>query len=320
MLILKDIHFSYGRHKALKGLDLTIEQGKIFGFVGPNGAGKTTTMKIIAGLLSPSSGEIWFDGEKLSGKPEQLRKRIGYMPDFFGVYDNLLVSEYLQFFGELFGLDHETITSRSEELLALVGLSDCIDKPVDSLSRGMKQRLCLARALIHKPDLLLLDEPASGMDPVARIQMKEILKRLSAAGQTIMISSHILPELSEICDDIGVMHLGKMVHMKAENTDSQQSCNVRLRAAASGIEALKHCLTAYEEQGMVTISSQHHAETLVQFKGDEAAVTKWHGELAAKVALIHFEVVTESLEDQFKRLVLSTTDAKSAEEEVETLG
>lgn len=320
MLILKDVHFSYGRHKALSGLNLTIEKGKIFGFVGPNGAGKTTTMKIIAGLLSPSSGDIWFEGEKLSSKPEQLRKRIGYMPDFFGVYDNLLVSEYLQFFGELFDLSQDEIVKRSEELLTLVGLRDSIDKPVDSLSRGMKQRLCLARALIHQPDILLLDEPASGMDPVARIQMKAILKSLSEAGQTIMISSHILPELSEICDDIGVMHLGKMVHMQAENPDVKQCFKLKLIATESTQQALRDAVSAYEAKGLVKVTDQHHTELRLEFLGDELAVTKWHGELASQVALLHFEVVTESLEDQFKRLVLSAPEPKAIEEGVESHG
>lgn len=320
MLVLKDISFSYGRHRALNQLNLTIEKGKIYGFVGPNGAGKTTTMKIIAGLLRADSGEIWFEGEKLSAKPEQLRKRIGYMPDFFGVYDNLLVSEYLQFFGELFDLSPETIAQRSEQLLALVGLSDCMNKPVDSLSRGMKQRLCLARALIHEPDLLLLDEPASGMDPVARIQMKAILKSLSEAGQTIMISSHILPELSEICDEIGVMHHGKMVTMTAEVNEAEPSFNIKLKGLAAEFDGLMTLLKNDEAKGHIEIINHHDLVVLVKFKGPEPALAKWHGELATQAALLHFEIVTESLEDQFKRLVLSDKEETPVREEARANG
>lgn len=318
MLKLKDIQFSYGRHKVLNNLSLTIEKGKIYGFVGPNGAGKTTTMKIIAGLLRPSSGEIWFDDEPFSKKPEELRTKIGYMPDFFGVYDNLLVSEYLQFFGELYDLSAEQITTRSEKLLSLVGLSECVDKPVDSLSRGMKQRLCLARALIHEPALLLLDEPASGMDPVARIQMKAILKTLSEAGQTIMISSHILPELSEICDDIGVMHQGKMVQMNA--SDMTDQCRIKLKALKDNEETLEAILIDDEKRGLISQIESVHGAVIVTFNGTEQALTTWHSELATKVALTHFELLTESLEDQFKRLILTSSPVASPEEEVKNNG
>jgi len=211
MLRLENLTKRYGNFLALNGLSLEIERGTIFGFVGPNGAGKTTTMKIIATLLSPTSGKAYVDGIDVSLYPEKVRERIGYMPDFFGVYDNLKVTEYLDFYGDSYGIPYRERQKVIPEILELVDLLAKKDSYVDTLSRGMKQRLCLARCLIHNPDLLILDEPASGMDPRARAELKGILRTLKEMGKSIMISSHILPELSELCDTVGILEKGKLV-------------------------------------------------------------------------------------------------------------
>lgn len=211
MLKLKKLTKFYGKASALKDFSMTVEQGELFGFVGPNGAGKTTTMKIIAGLLMPDSGQMFIHGEDALANPCIRKDKIGYMPDFFGVYDNLKVLEYMEFYTDIYGFTKKNGRKKIDELLERVGLLDRKEEYVDELSRGTKQKLCLARTMIHEPDLLVLDEPASGMEPRARIEMKEILKQLCAEGKTILISSHILTELSEMCTHIGIIEKGTLI-------------------------------------------------------------------------------------------------------------
>ena len=201
----------YGHVTALDDLSLRLSEGTVFGFVGANGAGKSTTFLILSTLLQPTSGTVMIDGLDITKHPEEIRKRIGYMPDFFGIYDQLKAHEYLDFYGASYGIPTSKRESLIPELLELVNLTEKRDAYVDSLSRGMKQRLCLARSLIHDPSVLLLDEPASGLDPRARIEMRDILKSLKKMGKTILISSHILPELAEMCDEIGVIDNGKLI-------------------------------------------------------------------------------------------------------------
>lgn len=211
MLEIKKLWKKFGKFHALNGLDLTIPEGSLYGFVGPNGAGKTTTIKIMTGLLSADCGQVLIRGTDVTRGLNDLKLSIGYVPDFFGVYDNLRVNEYMEFFASCYGLDGLKARNRYMTLLEQVGLEDKVNFYVDSLSRGMKQRLCLARALIHDPLLLVLDEPASGLDPRTRFEFKEILKELKDQGKTIFISSHVLSELSELCTDIGIIDQGKMV-------------------------------------------------------------------------------------------------------------
>ncbi len=202
---------SFGKFTALNSLSMNITDNSIFGFVGPNGAGKTTTMKIMAGLLKADSGNIYINGEDVLKNPQKIREKIGYMPDFFGVYDDLKVTEYMDFYAGTYYIPYADRPSLIDSLLEIVDLSDKKDAYVDSLSRGMKQRLCLARSLIHDPNLIILDEPASGLDPRARVEMKEVLKQLKEMGKTIIVSSHILPELAEMCSEIGIIDHGQLV-------------------------------------------------------------------------------------------------------------
>lgn len=211
MLEIKKLCKKYGKFTAVDNLDLSVAEGEIFGFVGPNGAGKTTTMKIICGLLEADSGEVYVDGVNAIKNNKSIKEKIGYMPDFFGVYDNLKVSEYLEFYASIYSINGKERDKVCGDLLELVDLSSKRDVYVDSLSRGMKQRLCLARSLVHNPKLLVLDEPASGMDPRARFEMKEILRTLKDMNKTIIISSHILPELAELCTTIGIIEKGKII-------------------------------------------------------------------------------------------------------------
>lgn len=211
MLKIENLNKSFGKVQALDNLNLEIKEGDFFGFVGPNGSGKTTTMKIISGLLTADSGKVTLDGTDALKCPETLKRKIGYMPDFFGVYDNLKTKEYMDFYASIYGIYGEEAKKRSMDLLDLVGLADKAGEYVDSLSRGMKQRLCLARTLIHDPKFLILDEPASGLDPRARYDMKLILKEIQSRGKTILISSHILPEIAEMCNTLGIIESGSMV-------------------------------------------------------------------------------------------------------------
>jgi ABC-2 type transport system ATP-binding protein len=206
----EDLTKVYGQRTALDHVSFEVPEGEIFGFVGPNGAGKTTTLRILAALLEPTSGRASIDGSDVVQDPGRVHTRIGYMPDFFGVYDQLTVAEYLDFYAACYRQPKERRTKIVGELLELIGLTDRRDQLVDTLSRGLKQRLCLARALVHDPVVLLLDEPASGLDPRARVEMREILKELRGMGKTIIISSHILPELTELCTMIGIIDHGRM--------------------------------------------------------------------------------------------------------------
>lgn len=210
MLQIDHLYKSYGTHLAVNDLTLHIPAGDLFGFVGPNGAGKTTTIRMICGLMPQNAGTIAINGVDLSNWKE-IKRQIGYVPDFFGVYDNLKVKEYMDFYGSMYSMNSRDIERIADDLLALVNLSDKKEVYVDTLSRGMKQRLCVARALIHNPALLVLDEPSSGLDPRARVEMKELLLNLKTMGKTIVISSHILSELSEMCNSIGIMNNGRLV-------------------------------------------------------------------------------------------------------------
>ena len=211
MIRTQNLTKAYGDLMAVANLNLTIEQGDIFGFIGPNGAGKTTTMRILVTLLEPTHGTAFIDGMDVRKHGKKVRRLVGYMPDFMGVYDDLKVFEYLKFFAAAFGIESRKRKSIVDGVLELTDLQSKQNATVDSLSRGMQQRLGLARVLIHDPKVLILDEPASGLDPRARIEIRELLRELKRMGKTIMISSHILSELEEICDQVGIIENGRLV-------------------------------------------------------------------------------------------------------------
>jgi ABC-2 type transport system ATP-binding protein len=200
----------YGDMHAIRNIDLDLDAGDLFGFIGPNGAGKTTTMRIIATLLNPTSGEAYVCGNSIYTNPKEIRRLVGYMPDFFGVYDDMKVIEYLEFFAAAYRITGETRRKRCNEMLEIVDLDFKRDAYANTLSRGQTQRLGLARVLLHDPQVLLLDEPLSGLDPRARIEMRELLRRLGQTGKTIVVSSHILPELADVCNKFGIIDRGVM--------------------------------------------------------------------------------------------------------------
>ncbi|MCA9127614.1 MAG: ABC transporter ATP-binding protein [Planctomycetales bacterium] len=200
----------YGEFCALDDLTIHVSRGEILGFIGPNGAGKTTTIKILVGLSRPTSGTASITGVNCSENASKIKRLVGYMPDKFGSYDNMRVREYLDFFGAIFGLNGKARQKRIDEVMEITDATYMQDKFVESLSHGMQQRVGIARTLLHDPEVLILDEPANGLDPKARIEMREILLRLAAEGKTLIVTSHILPELARICDTVAIITGGRL--------------------------------------------------------------------------------------------------------------
>lgn len=289
----------YGGFTALHELDLSIAQGTVFGFVGPNGAGKTTTMSILATLLAPTYGEAEVGGFQVTRHPGEVRKLIGYMPDFFGVYDNFKTNEYLDFYGASYGISRKERQKMIPQLLDLVNLSDKKDVYVDSLSRGMKQRLCLARCLVHDPQLLILDEPASGMDPRARIEMREILKELKQMGKTIIISSHILPELAEMVDEIGVIEQGRLIAQgRVADIQSRMRVNRVLHIRLLGQEA--EAVSFLRDEPLVTTVLQDEKGLHVHFTGEDSDQIQLLARMVeAGYQVLAFHEMETNLEDVF---------------------
>ncbi|MBV7332705.1 ABC transporter ATP-binding protein [Chloroflexi bacterium TSY] len=293
----------YGKLTAVDNLDLQVPIGSLFGLIGPNGAGKTTTLRMLAGLLEPSSGEIYLHGESTRTTTSQFRYELGYMPDFFGVYEDMLVWEYLDFFARCYRIPSKRRKQLTDELLELVDLVDKRDEYVESLSRGMRQRLCLAHALVHDPKVLLLDEPASGLDPRARVEMRELLRELGVMGKTVIVSSHILAELSELCDSVGIIEGGRLVVSgPIDRIAHQAHAKSRLLRiqTLSDIDSTQAIL-----EGMAGISQTYANEDAIEvdFNGDDQDVVQLLAALVHRgVPVIGFSEVSSDLEEVFMRL------------------
>ena len=270
----EDLVKRYATTVAVAGVDLSVEAGEIFGLVGPNGAGKSTTLKILATLLKPSSGTAEIAGWSVTRNPDQVRRVLGFMPDVFGVYDDMKVWEYLDFFGRCYGLSAATRRRTIGDLLELVDLADKRDEYVQTLSRGMEQRLCLAHALVHDPQVLLLDEPASGLDPRARVELRELLRELRALGKTILISSHILPELEELCTSVAIVDHGRVL-AQGRISDIERRLrfgavlHIRLLLEGEALEAASRTFAA--DPDVASTSILHDGTIELGFRGDDAA-------------------------------------------------
>jgi len=302
MIETKKLTKNFGSLVAVSNLDLYIGAGDIFGFIGPNGAGKTTTMRILVTLLEPTSGEAFIDGLDISKHGKDVRRRVGYMPDFMGVYDDLKVFEYLEFFAAAFGIEYRKRKAIVDGVLELTDLVSKRGAPVDSLSRGMQQRLGLARVLIHDPKVLILDEPASGLDPRARIEMRELLRELKRMGKTIMVSSHILSELEEICDRIGIIEHGQFVF-----SGSMEEIRPRL-----GIQSKVRVKVLGDPAPAVEMLSALPQIQKVETTGDYLSVTFCEGEktdgiiartlVSGGVDLVYLQPEQLKLDDAFLQL------------------
>lgn len=269
MIEIENLVKTFGNTRALNGLTLGIKEGEIYGFVGRNGAGKTTALRIMAGLLPANSGRVIIKGIDAAREPKKLRRLIGYVPDFFGVYNNLKVIEYLEFFASAYGLVGLETERRCHELLFEFGLSDKEEFFVDALSRGQKQRLCLARALIHEPELLILDEPASGMDPKARVEIRNLLKKMNKNGLTIVISSHILPEISELVTGLVIMDAGKAA-MSGSIEEIEKAMHIEnpiIMKVKGGADIAAAVLK--EDEAVVNLTISENNEFYINYSGTE---------------------------------------------------
>jgi ABC-2 type transport system ATP-binding protein len=292
----------FGKLTAVDDLNLHVPTGSLFGLIGPNGAGKTTTLRMLAGLLEPTSGDIKINGRVANHDWRDLQRQIGYMPDFFGVYEDMLVWEYLDFFARCYDVPAARRRQVTGELLDLVDLAEKQDTYVQTLSRGMRQRLCLAHALVHDPQVLLLDEPASGLDPRARIEMRELLRELGAMGKSIVVSSHILMELAELCDSVGIIEKGRLVASGplddiTRQVKQQRTLRLKVISDQSQAEAV------LRNQAGIGQVYEINGYLEAEFSGDDESTADLLAALVAKgVRIASFREISGDLEEVFLRL------------------
>ena len=302
----------YNGTLAVGGVDLAIDEGEIFGLVGPNGAGKTTMLRMLATLLEPTSGDAEIGGESIRRNPQAVRRVIGYMPDAFGVYDDMKVWEYLDFFGRCYGLGPAQRRRMIGDLLELVDLGAKRDAYVASLSRGMQQRLCLAHALVHDPKVLLLDEPASGLDPRARVELRELLRELRSLGKTIVISSHILPELEELCTSVAIVDRGRVLDAGSISEIVRrlrigEVIRVRVLGEPADVETARAWFEAHDDVASAALASVDQIE--IGFRGDEAgAAALLAAAVRAKIRVASYSPAATDLQELF----LQVTDRDDA--------
>ena len=299
MVEIHRLHRYFGSVKAVNDVSFSLDSGQVFGFIGPNGAGKTTTMRILATIDVPTRGDAFVEGHSVVDAPDQVRRLIGFMPDYLGTYANVNCFEFLDFYARAYALAGRKRRRAVERVMDFTELNRLRDKATDGLSKGMKQRLCLARALIHDPPVLILDEPAAGLDPRARIEIRELIKLLAGEGKAILISSHILTELAEICDIVGIIELGQLVAtgpvgeiLQTENTNSVLEIRL-VRDLQSG----ERWLQAQPDVRQVRLAGR---ELTIHYSAQEEAQAELLGRmLAAGLPVVSFRSRNENLEDVF---------------------
>jgi len=299
MIQLDHLHRYFGRTKAVYDMSFEVYAGEVFGYIGPNGAGKTTSMRILATLDEPTYGNAMVDGFSVVDDPDRVRRRLGFMPDYFGTYQNVNVAEYLDFFARAYDLRSYQRRQAVEYVMEFTLLKGLADKPIDGLSKGMKQRLCLGRTMIHDPSVLILDEPAAGLDPRARIELREMIARLADNGKAVLISSHILTELAEICDRVGIIEQGRLLAVGSVDEISNQMetiSRVRLRVLHD-LPRLIETLNARQDIRDIEIANDH--VVLTHDGGPEEQAALLRELVVSDFAVIEFASKTKSLEDVF---------------------
>jgi ABC-2 type transport system ATP-binding protein len=296
---LRHLHRVFDQTHAVNDISFEVYAGEVFGYIGPNGAGKTTSMRILATLDEPTAGDAFVDGFSVVEDPDRVRRRLGFMPDYFGTYQNVNVYEYLDFFARSYGLKGQERLSAIGEVMEFTQLDRLAQKPISGLSKGMKQRLCLGRTMIHNPSVLVLDEPAAGLDPRARIELREMINKLAAAGKAILISSHILTELAEMCDRVGIIEQGRLLAVGSVadiSTAAQVQATVHVRVLDDA-DRLRNWLAAHEG-----VSELRTDDTLAVFNyaGDRAAeVELLRAMVNEGLTVVEFGARHKSLEDVF---------------------
>jgi ABC-2 type transport system ATP-binding protein len=299
MIELRRLHRFFGSTRAVDDVSFEVQQGTVFGYIGPNGAGKTTSMRILATLDLPTYGDAMIDGFSVINDPDRVRRRLGFMPDYFGTYPNVNCTEYLDFFARAYGLVGRQRHQALQHTMGFTGLDKLAEKPIRGLSKGMKQRLCLGRAMIHDPSVLILDEPAAGLDPRARIELREMIRELATVGKTILVSSHILTELAEMCDQVGIIERGQLLAtgtVEEIQRGHATTSEVRVRVLGGG-HPLSQWLSEREDVSDISVDGE-----LVRFShegGREAQADFLKELILADFRVSEFASHQKSLEDVF---------------------
>jgi ABC-2 type transport system ATP-binding protein len=299
MVEVQGLHRYFGSLRAVNDVSFRIQPGQVFGFIGPNGAGKTTTMRILATIDVPTHGDATIDGYSVVNDPDKVRRVIGFMPDHFATYANVNCWEYVDFYARAYSLRGRERRQAVDRVMKFTELDRLSEKPIDGLSKGMKQRLCLARAMVHDPKVLILDEPAAGLDPRARIELRELIKLLAEDGKAILISSHILTELAEMCDVVGIIELGQIV--ATGRVDS-------IQATSRVVSVMEVRVLGEPDAVQEWLQGQHDVDEVkvagrivtFHFSADEAAQAKLLERIAAaRLPIVSFRSREENLEDVF---------------------
>lgn len=299
LIELRRLHRYFGETRAVDDISFEVYAGEVFGYVGPNGAGKTTSMRILATLDEPTYGDAFVDGFSVIDDPDRVRRRLGFMPDYFGTYENVNVKEYLDFFARAYGLGGSERLQSMDRVMEFTGLDALANKPVIGLSKGMKQRLCLGRTMIHDPAVFVLDEPAAGLDPRARIELREMISQLAELGKAVLISSHILTELAEICDKVAIIETGSLLAVGTVDEISAHSetvSRVRLRTLDDSIPLVKWLGSRSD---IAEISADGKLVMLTHEGGPEQQAVLLKEIVEAGYAIVEYASKTKSLEDVF---------------------
>ena len=301
LIELRRLHRFFGETRAVDDVSFEVAAGQVFGYIGPNGAGKTTSMRILASLDLPTAGDALVDGFSVVNDPDHVRRRLGFMPDYFGTYPDVNCSEYLDFFARAYGLMGAERSRAIQHVMGFTGLTPLAEKPINGLSKGMKQRLCLGRAMVHDPKVMVLDEPAAGLDPRARVELRTMIRELATTGKAILISSHILTELAEICDSVGIIEHGSLLAVGTveEIQGQRETSTVHVRVLQ---QAQEYWAWLNERDDVSDLHLDGDVLSFTSKGGEEDQADLLRATIEAGFRVVDFGSRTRSLEDVFMNI------------------